>query len=157
MRRRLPLWLLPLPLFLMACAAGRTALPIDANGIGQEFLFYTGTAVSSGGNASAPSAVTDGVDVTSSSAFRVLVSAASGQTLSGAGTLRIWLYSKSLARWCYNPQLDWAASFSSGTWRDVATPDFSVAMGFSRVYAQLIGFTSSSGNVTPTVEVGVRR
>lgn len=124
---------------------------------------WTGTAVSGDGAHSNtdPSTVdtggtrTLGMDLSDCTGFRVIVSAASSQTLSGAGTVRIWMWSTLLTRWVHNSQLDYTLSFTSGTWRDDVSPDFQCTVGYGAVYPQLVNVTSSSGNVTPQAEGGV--
>lgn len=69
-------------------------------------------------SAAAPSAATDGIPLTGLKSVQITVSADSGQTLSGAGTIRVYLYDSTLGRWARCPELD--MSVSTASVRDLA-------------------------------------
>lgn len=105
--------------------------------------------VAQGTTGPAPSLPTDGAAV-GASGFRVIISADAAQTLSGTGTVQMWAYDSNLARWARDPDLDFAVS-ASGV-RDQASSDFNTIVHDGRVFAQVAGVGSSSGNVTPQIE-----
>lgn len=131
-------------------------MPKDSMGNNAPFISYTDpTTVASGGTRAAPTAITDGMDITGCTGFRIIISAASGQTLSGAGSVRIFLWSISLARWVHNSTLDYDLSFTAALWRDDVTTDFPCCVGFGRVFPQAVAPTSSGGVITTQCEGGV--
>lgn len=75
-------------------------------------------------SASAPSGATAGIPLTSLKSIQVAVSADSGATLSGAGTLQAYFYDATFARWARVPALDLAVSTASV--RDLAFESFAV-------------------------------
>ena len=115
-------------------------------------------ATASGANDAGPTGDTSGtlgMDISDCTGWRVIISADSGQTLSGAGTVQIWLWSAFLGRWVHNSQMDYAIGVAAGSFRDDVSPDFQATLGYGRVYAQVVGVTSSSGNITTSMEGGV--
>lgn len=110
------------------------------------------TTVASGGTRAAPTVVTDGMDLGDCTGWRVILSADSGQTLSGAGNVQIWLWSNLLGRWVRNKQLDYSVTESAV--RDAASPDQPTYVGYGRIFAQVVGVTASSGNITTQIEGG---
>ena len=129
-------------------------MPVVNGQFSQNATYTDATTVASGGTRAAPSTSSDGMDLTDCTGFRVIISADSGQTLSGIGTVRIWLWSNFMNRWVHDSQLDYTLSFASATWRDDVSPDFVCTVGFGRVFPQVVGVTSSSGNITTQAEGG---
>ena len=60
----------------------------------------------------APTVAAEGLDLGGAKGIRLSVCAASGQTLSGAGTMRAWYYSPKAAKWMRNPGLDFVVTAS---------------------------------------------
>ncbi len=107
----------------------------------------TQTAASAAGNI--PTAATDGVSLEGVSGVRVILSAAAAQTLSGAGTVRLWLYDSTLARWVRG-RIDYSVDI--GTVRDIVFPDEVVRVPRGRIYAEAISVTVSGGALTVTIQ-----
>jgi hypothetical protein len=99
-------------------------------------------------SANVPTAAGDGVPLSGISGCRFVLSAASGQTLSGAGTLRFWYYDSVLARWMRNQ--DVTVSVSTSAVRDMVTQDYAVLVSSGRLYVEAVSVTSSSGALTVT-------
>src|SRR4051812_46307439 len=70
----------------------------------------------------APTLATEGMSLVGVKGFRVSICAQSGQTLSGAGSLRAYLYHSDAALWMRNPSLD--LSVTAAGVRCQAFPDF---------------------------------
>lgn len=131
-------------LLLPALATGQTA-PVDM-AVGPAGA-STQTANSAAGNI--PTAATDGVALKNQCRALVTVSAASGQTLSGGGTLVFWYYDANLARWAVNiegtnPPMTAASGVRDITIAVRRTFPSSVA----RMYVEADTVTSSSGALT---------
>lgn len=94
---------------------------------------------------SAPTLVTEGLDLNDVEGFRVTVCAASGQTLSGAGSMQAYLWDNDLGLWARNPDLDFNVT---ATTRCQVSPDFQVMVAAGRVYFAATGVTVSSGTLT---------
>lgn len=80
--------------------------------------------------------------------FRVCIHADSGQTLSGAGSLRAWVYDHGLSRWIANPGSDLTVSANSAGKRDACFNDQLVGVRVGRVFYATDGVTVSGGSVT---------
>jgi hypothetical protein len=107
------------------------------------------------GTRAAPTADTEGMDLSGCAGFRVVVSAVTGQTLDGTGTMKAWVYSTSLARWCRNPSLDFPITASGVSWtnvRDRASPDYEVSVRYGRVLFAPSSVGTSSGEPVTQVE-----
>lgn len=105
------------------------------------------TVVCTTGNESAPSAITDGIALQGcSKGVAFFVSADSGQTLSGAGAVRIYVYDPDAGRW--GELYDEARTISVGSRRDYALPGLYIYANNGRVAAIPSGVTISSGGVT---------
>lgn len=99
------------------------------------------------GSGSAPTADTDGVALGPiGQGFAVIVSADSGQTLSGAGTLLAYVYSGAVGRWIRCADLDITVG-TSGV-RDLTFNAIWVAGRKGRVAFVPSSVTVSSGGVT---------
>lgn len=95
----------------------------------------------------APSAVTDGMDISSLRSWVLTVSCPASQTLSAAGAIRIWRLNTALGRWARAPELDLdLTQLAAGVSRDASTSDREVALPYGRVYAQPDGATFSGGS-----------
>jgi hypothetical protein len=103
-----------------------------------------------GGNREDPALITDGLDLENLAHYRVIVSAASGQTLSGAGSLLAWMWSHTLAAWCRNPALDQLVTVSGK--RAQVSAEFDVGVCIGRVLFAASGVTASSGAITVITE-----
>ena len=104
------------------------------------------TTVSGGvATASDPSGTALGIDIGRTTGFRLTICAASGQTLSGGGEVKIWLYNSQATLWADNPSLKRSVTSSK---RCEAFPDFDsskIPINSSRVYAQPNGVSVSGG------------
>ncbi len=109
----------------------------------------TQTAGSAAGNV--PTAAADGVVIGSTNKLRIVLSAASGQTLSGAGTLRVWFYDVGLARWVKNQNVSFTVTQSAV--RDAVFENLDLGGGpTQRVYIEAVSVTSSGGALTVTLQ-----
>jgi hypothetical protein len=105
-----------------------------------------------------PSSASDGMSLLAAGGspirhFWVNLCAASGQTLSGAGTLRAWVYNSRRALWMRNPDLDLAVGSAVAGKRCRAWVDLQVGVKSDRrLHFVSDGVTVSSGDVTITVE-----
>lgn len=99
--------------------------------------------------ASDPSAATDGVDLAGAKGFRVCVAANSGQTLSGTGSILMWVYSYEDSLWARNTELTKAVDLSG---KRKQCWDFLVSTGRGRVLPAASSITVSGGT-TVTVSV----
>lgn len=96
-------------------------------------------------------AATAGANLAGVTGWRAVVSAADGQTLSGAGSLRLWYYSLSLARWVRSQDLLWTVSDTGQ--RDFLVPDQLVTVpAAGRMFIDPVSVTVSSGALTCTIE-----
>jgi hypothetical protein len=103
----------------------------------------------------APTLSTEGVSMSQITAFRVSVCATTGNTLSGSGTLKAYLYNPAVGLWMRNPSLDVAVT-NSGE-RCQVFPDFtvtSIAVTGSAPYRTL--FATSAVTVSGGTTVDVR-
>lgn len=96
--------------------------------------------------ANQPSAAGDGANIAGLSSCTVVVSAASGQTLSGAGTVRLWYYNSTIARWAEN--MDVYSTQGVSSQRDSLTQAFNVGVKTGRLYAEARSVTASGGALT---------
>lgn len=95
----------------------------------------------------APALPTDGMDIGSLLGWVATVSCPSGQTLSAAGTVRVWRYNIALARWAHSPALDLDLTLlTAGVTRDASSDDHEVSVPYARVYLQPVGVTFSGGS-----------
>lgn len=98
-----------------------------------------------------------GLTISDVSGLQVVLSAQDGCVLSGAGTLRAYYYSPSLARWMRNAKLDLVVD-SSGR-QDTTWPQRAVSVPFGRVYyaADAVTVADAPGGATETcTSVNVR-
>lgn len=85
---------------------------------------------------------TQGMSLLQLKAFRLSICAASGQTLSGAGTMSAYVYQSGEGRWLPDPGLNQTVT---ATTRCQAFPDFQVGGSFDRVQFVATGVTVSGG------------
>ena len=139
-----------LALLLSLLATGALALVIPS--LAETVTVAAGSATRS----TPPSTTADGMALGGVRSFRITVCAASGQTLSGAGSVQMWLYDPVAALWTRNPGLDQtitvtATSCAGAACQCQAFPDLVAGnnnMGF-RVEPYLNAVTVSGGaNVT---------
>lgn len=97
-----------------------------------------------------PTSATPGIDLANACAVRVTVSAASGQTLSGAGTIRFHLRTVSLGRYAENRVVTRSVTTSGS--RDHLIDDLWVGVGYGKIYVEADSVTVSSGAVSVLVE-----
>jgi hypothetical protein len=95
-----------------------------------------------------PTLITQGLNLADCVGFRVILSAESGKTLSGAGSIQIYCYDSTLAEWVRNPDLDLTVTSSHASVRRVAFPDQAVFVPWGRVYGVPVGITQSGGGTT---------
>lgn len=103
-------------------------------------------------SANIPSAATDGLPLLNQCGVTVILAAASGQTLSGAGTLVFWYYDTGLARWIPNAEANYTVTTSGR--RDIVLKSRPVKVGYGRVYVEALSVTSSSGALTIRLVTG---
>lgn len=118
------------------------------------YNLWTDSVATSTGSRAAPTASTEGMDLGGVSGYRVIVSAAAGQTLAGGGNMLAWVFDNTLARWARDPDLDFSLTASGVSWtnvRDRASPDFQVSARSGRVVWQASSVTTSSGEVTTQI------
>lgn len=111
--------------------------------------FWTDATAPVAGTRVAPTTIADGMDLSGVVGFRVILSADSGQTLSGTGSVGFWVWSPGLARWCRDTQLDYSVA---ETTRDGCSPDFLAKVSYGRVLPAPIGVGVSSGGLTVQIE-----
>lgn len=133
---------------LLLCLASGTAMA-DAKDVGPD---SDTTQSANHATANEPFVATDGLSILNMCGLRVIVSAASGQTLSGAGTLRFWYYDTTLSspRWMLNQNVSLPVTQSSR--RDAVFEDLPIYNGFGRVYVEAESVTVSSGVLTVRLE-----
>lgn len=103
---------------------------------------------------SAPTLATEGVSLEFVKNWRVIVSADSGQTLAGAGTLQAYHYNPTTG-WARNPDLDLTISVTASTYRSQVFSDVLVGPPMGRLRYVPSGITLSSGsNVNVRYEMG---
>ena len=96
----------------------------------------------------APTLITEGMSLVRVSGFRVILSAASGQTLSGAGSLDCYLWDDTNSAWIRNPDLDIDLAAAHSGVRRVVFPDQEVTVPYGRVLYAANGITVSGGTLT---------
>jgi hypothetical protein len=94
----------------------------------------------------APTLVTDGCLITDLDGLTIHVEADSGQTLSGAGTLKAWLWNDNSLVWSRAPDLD--KSVSTASVRAVSFLGDAVVSARGRIAFEISGVTASSGSRT---------
>jgi hypothetical protein len=109
---------------------------------------HTAKVVCTTGNESAPTLATEGMPLINVSAVAVIAAADSGQTLSGAGTLQVYVYDPGVGAWarcqdCGEP----AVTLSSVRYQSFAPFSALVKRG-GRIALVPVGVTVSSGGVT---------
>lgn len=92
---------------------------------------------------SAPTLSTEGMSLIAVYGFRLKVCAASGQTLSGAGTLQAYAYDADEGVWTRNKDLD---QLVTNTTRCQTFPDFRTELRADRVLFAASGVTVSGGS-----------
>lgn len=92
----------------------------------------------------------EGMDLRNVRGFRVIIEAASGQTLSGGGTLQAYVYSPATASWIRNNDLDLTVDASSV--RRQVFPDLETKVRSGCVLFATSSVTVSSGTVTVYIE-----
>lgn len=100
----------------------------------------------------APTVVTEGMPLGDVTGLRVMVSAASGQTLSGAGSLQAYGWDNDLARWLRVPDLDLTIPATCASKRDCRWADLDVPVQSGRLLYAATGVTVSSGTVTVSIK-----
>jgi hypothetical protein len=133
---------------LFAVLAALAAFPAYASCTWTSPGPHTAKVVCTTGNESAPTLATEGMPLINVSAVAVIAAADSGQTLSGAGTLRVYLYDPGVGAWvrcldCGEP----AVSLSSVRYQAFAPFQALVKRG-GRIALVPVGVTVSSGGVT---------
>lgn len=90
-----------------------------------------------------PTANTEGMNLAGVAGYRLKICAASGQTLTGAGTMKAWTYDADEGVWTRGKDLDQAVTES--TKRCQTFPDFVVPVHSDRVLFAASGVTVSGG------------
>lgn len=98
---------------------------------------------------------TDGVAVKDLDAFTVVVQADSGQTLSGAGTIDMYMYDDYLALWVRVPELDTTIA-TSGVRQVAYNFVISGSKSLTRILPKCTGVTVSSGTTARIYVLGGR-
>lgn len=99
----------------------------------------------------APTLITEGMLLEDVDGYRVIVSSATGTTLSGAGTLAAYIWDTDIAAWIRNPDLDLTVGTASV--RRLAYPDQETKVPSGRVYYAATGVTFSAGSDGVTVQI----
>lgn len=99
----------------------------------------------------APTLATEGMGLHGVTGFRVSICAESGQTLSGTGNLRAYLYHTDAALWMRNPDLDLAVDASSV--RCQAFPDMTTGTTVGHRVLFAADTVGVSGGTTVTVRI----
>lgn len=107
--------------------------------------------------AAAPTLVTEGLSLDSIDGFRVILSAPSGQTLAGAGTLKAYYWDTTYEEWVRNPDLDIEVTSSHASVRRVVFADQAVFAPVGRLYYAASAVTVSSGTTVDIRIVGVNQ
>lgn len=94
-----------------------------------------------------------GVLFTNVCGFRIIICANSGQTLSGAGTIRLHLLDTTVGEFAEDGDLSWTISSRASGRRCWASPDFRSTVAIGRLLPATDGVTVSGGT---TVRVYVR-
>jgi hypothetical protein len=92
----------------------------------------------------------EGMDLRNVRGYRVIIEAASGQTLSGGGTLHAYVYSPVVSAWIRNNDLDLTVDASSV--RRQIFPDLETKVRAGCVLYATSSVTVSSGTVTVYIE-----
>jgi hypothetical protein len=136
-----------LAVVLVATSAVAQSVTVATKAVGPSAA-ATQTANSAAGNVPV---LTDGIKLGNQTGVNVILSAAAGQTLSGAGTLRFWLCDDTLARCVTNAELDITVSTSAR--RDLLWSREIITAGQGqRLYVEAVSVTSSSGALTVTLQ-----
>jgi hypothetical protein len=105
-----------------------------------------------------PAAATDGMSLEDVGGFRVMVAAEATRTLSGAGTLKAWLYDPDVGLWMRNDDLDLSLVGIPSSQRAIAFPDFTVEVPEGRVLFAADSVTVSAGTtVTVYIKAWTKR
>lgn len=92
---------------------------------------------------------TSGVSLAGVKGYRVIVSAESGQTLSGGGDVRMWLFNSTLARWSLSG-ISWTPEAGN---RDWVSPDRAIEVPSGFLFPECKSVTVSGGTtVLPFIE-----
>jgi len=100
---------------------------------------------------SAPTLTTQGIKMDGYGAVRVRLSATTGNTLSGSGSLQAYIYDYSLARWARYPEGDITVT-TSGV-RDLIFDSKEIGVASGLLYYNTSSITVSGGT---TVVVGIQ-
>lgn len=100
----------------------------------------------------APTLESEGASLRNTKAFRVSLHAASGQTLSGAGTLKCYLWQDENARWAPNSDLDLTVPAGAASLRDWVFPDQQVMVAKGSVLYACSSVTVSGGSLVVEIE-----
>lgn len=111
----------------------------------------TQTANSAAGNE--PTASTPGMRMSGVCAVRIVVSADSGQTLSGAGTMKFHYSGPRLGgRYAENVRVTIPVPAAAASKRDVVLDDVQIMVGYGKLYVEAESVTVSGGAVSVNVE-----
>lgn len=104
---------------------------------------------------SAPSAADEGFSLVGIAALKVILSAAAGQTLSGAGVVDVYTYDPEVERWAIYPGASFDVPTDAATHRDVVLGVISIDNPQGRMALIARGVTVSAGTVVLTTLVTV--
>ncbi len=135
-------------LLLLVLAAGLIPASSSAQDISGTTAYWTEVQLLT---RAAPTLVTEGLNLRGVVGFRVTVCANATRTLSGAGSLRAYVWDNNLLRWIRNPGID--LSVSSSAMRCMAFPDVETVAASGRVLYAADGVTVSAGT---TVDVQIK-
>jgi hypothetical protein len=139
-------------LFLAACMLVLVPVAHAATPPGNIFrLAETVTCAGSPCSGTAPNDNADGADISQMRAITIRLCAASGQTLSGAGTLDVYAMDETDELWSLVPELEITVDPALASDRcGIVLSDRDIPIGWGRVAAVPNGVTLSSGNLTVT-------
>lgn len=116
------------------------------------------------GSTVAPTGPTDsngapiGLPLADAGGYRLTIAAASGQTLTGTGTMRCVMYHPGLALWCRNADLDFPVSEDTAGVRAVTFSEVECVVGDAvQVYYYPDAVGTSAGGVTMRLDRSVLR
>jgi len=122
----------------------------SAKGIADGCLRSLSYAATANSTANVPSAITDGISLIGVTGIRTTVSAANGQTLSGAGTVVYWCWSDVLARWAESAEVSYTQDVSGR--RDASFPNEEIRVSQGRIFVEARSVTVSAGALVVTLE-----
>jgi len=92
-----------------------------------------------------PTAITQGTNLRGIAGYQIVLCAATGNTLSGAGTLQADYWDEAIAEWMPAPAFDYALSARNAGKRCAVFPNVAQAVSYGRIRFTPKGITVSGG------------